>query len=91
MYVFAWTIYTGDNGKTYFDIPVNNSIYGSTFGETDNVCCDYDSDSGTIVVSLNHGDTVYIRSSLPATTNVQSSLNDRHESEKTTFAGWKLN
>ncbi|CAC5387867.1 C1QL [Mytilus coruscus] len=88
VYVFAWTIYTGDNGKTFFNIIVNNSVYGSTFGETDNGCCDYDSDSGTIVVSLNQGDTVYIRSSRQASTEVPS--NDSFGG-KTTFAGWKLN
>ncbi|XP_063399741.1 complement C1q tumor necrosis factor-related protein 1-like [Mytilus trossulus] len=88
VYVFAWTIYSGDNGKTFFNVLVNNSVYGGTYGETDNVCCDTDSDSGTLVVSLNQGDTVFIRSFRQATTQILS--NDSYGS-KTTFAGWKLN
>ncbi|CAC5367220.1 unnamed protein product [Mytilus coruscus] len=88
VYVFALTIYSGDNGKTFFNILVNNSVYGGTYGETDHVCCDTDSDSGTLVVSLNQGDTVYIRSFRQANTQIRS--NDTYGS-KTTFAGWKLN
>lgn len=86
VYVFAWTIYTGVSGKTYFDILVNNSVYGSTFSETG--ASWYDSESGTIVISLNQGDSVFMRSSQQATTSIRS--NDIYGT-KTTFAGWKLN
>ncbi|CAG2209245.1 unnamed protein product [Mytilus edulis] len=77
-----------DDGHTYFDVLVNDSVYGKMFGDTDDVCCDYDSDTGTLVLSLNQGDTVVIRSSRQATTQIPSS---DVWGARTTFAGWKLN
>ncbi|XP_052699422.1 complement C1q tumor necrosis factor-related protein 3-like [Crassostrea angulata] len=86
LYVFTWTIYTGNHGQTGFHIYVNNDVVCATFGETDNNQNDYDSDSGSMVVSLNAHDNVYIRSSMACTTYVISDAMRR-----TTFAGWRLN
>ncbi|XP_062617216.1 complement C1q-like protein 2 [Saccostrea cucullata] len=86
LYVFTWTIYTGEHGKTAFAIYVNDDIVSSCFGETDGNSRDYDSETGTIVVSLNQHDDVYIRSIMACTTYVPSI--DWHA--RTTFAGWKL-
>ncbi|XP_062616266.1 uncharacterized protein LOC134277974 [Saccostrea cucullata] len=87
IYVFTWTIYTGNHGRCGFGIYVNDNIMGSTFGETDDVAGDYDSDSGTIAVALNAHDDVYIRTLEACTTFIESiRVNTR-----TTFAGWKLN
>lgn len=85
VYVFTWTIYTGNHGQTQFNIYVNHNVYDSTFGETDNNQHDYDSDSGTMVVSLNAHDNVYIRSAMACTTYVYSG-----ELARSTFAGWKI-
>jgi hypothetical protein len=85
VYVFTWTIYTGDSGKTQFQIFVNHDLVDGTWGETDEAA-DYDSDSGTMVVSLNAHDNVYIRSSMACTADIISGPGDR-----TSFAGWKLN
>ena len=82
VYVFTWTIYTGDHGQTQFNIYVNHNVYDSTFGETDNNLHDYDSDSGTMVVSLNAHDNVYIRSAMACSTYVFSG-----EHARSTFAG----
>lgn len=86
LYVFTWTIYTGNHGQTGFSIYVNHDVVGATFGETDNNQNDFDSDSGSMVVSLNAHDNVYIRSSMACSTNVISDV-----SRRTTFVGWKLN
>lgn len=86
LYVFTWTIYTGDHGQTGFSIYVNHDVVGATFGETDNNQNDFDSDSGSMAVSLNAHDNVYIRSSMACSTYVISDV-----SRRTTFAGWKLN
>lgn len=86
LYVFTWTIYTGDHGQTGFRIYVNHDEVVGTFGETDNNQNDFDSDSGSMVVALNAHDSVYIRSSMTCTTNVISEVGAR-----TTFAGWRLN
>lgn len=86
LYVFTWTIYTGSHGITGFHIYVNHDVFGATFGETDNNQDDFDSDSGSIVVSLNANDNVYIRSARDCSTYVISDKGAR-----TTFAGWRLN
>lgn len=85
VYVFTWTIYTGYHGQTQFNIYVNHNVYDSTFGETDNNLHDYDKDSGTMVVSLNAHDNVYIRSAMACSTTIFSG--DRARSM---FAGWKI-
>lgn len=46
VYVFTWTIYTGDHGQTGFHIYVNYDLVGAVFGETDNNQNDFDSDTG---------------------------------------------
>ena len=84
VYVFTWTIYTGNHGQTQFNIYVNHNVYDATFGETDSNEHDYDSDSGTMVISLNAHDNVYIRSGITCSTIVVSAYNAR-----STFAGWK--
>ncbi|XP_063399409.1 uncharacterized protein LOC134684047 [Mytilus trossulus] len=86
VYVFSYTIYTGNNGAINFDILVNDAVYDSIYGETDDVSADYDSDSGTIVVALHQGDNVFLRSNKDCTGIV---LGGRYA--KSTFAGWKLN
>ncbi|XP_062603240.1 complement C1q-like protein 4 [Saccostrea cucullata] len=86
IYVFTWTIYTGDHGRCEYGIYVNDDILSSTFGETDDVGADYDSDSGTIVVALNAHDDVYIRSLMACTTFIESI----RWYTRTSFAGWKL-
>jgi cell division protein FtsB len=86
VYVFSWTVYTGLRGDTSFAVYVNHDIVGGTFGDTDEAL-DSDSDSGTMVVSLNARDHVYMRSSRTSSTNVLSMV----YSLRTSFAGWKLN
>ncbi|XP_076115771.1 uncharacterized protein LOC143083404 [Mytilus galloprovincialis] len=86
VYVFTYKLYTGNHGAIHFDLLVNDAIYDSTYGETDDVSGDYDSDSGTIVVAVNQGDNVYLRSYEDCTGTVLG-----YRSAKSTFAGWKLN
>jgi hypothetical protein len=86
VYVFTWTIYSGTHGETAFQIYVNHDVVDSTWGETDGVN-NYDSDSGTMVVSLNAHDNVYMRSAMTCTTSIIS----MSYHTRTSFAGWKLN
>jgi hypothetical protein len=86
VYVFTWTIYTGLHGQTKFEIYVNHDVLDSVVGDTDDAG-DYDSDSATIVVSLNARDHVYIRSAVACSTDIISIQNG----VRTSFAGWKLN
>lgn len=86
LYVFTWTIYTGNHGATGFKIYVNHDVIGATYGETEDVSGDFDSDSGNIVVYLSAHDNVYFRSSFACTTSIISD-----ELRRSTFAGWRLN
>ncbi|CAC5362649.1 unnamed protein product [Mytilus coruscus] len=86
VYVFTYKLYTGNHGAIHFDLLVNDAIYDSTYGETDDVSADFDSDSGTIVVAVNQGDNVYLRSYEDCTGTVLG-----YRKAKSTFAGWKLN
>ena len=72
VYVSTWTIYTGNYGQTRFHIYVNHDVFDTTYGETDNNHSDYDSDSGSMAVSLNARDNVYFRSAMSCTTFVHS-------------------
>jgi hypothetical protein len=87
VYVFTWTIYSGTRGQTAFQIYVNDEVVDSSFGDTDDVV-DSDSDSGTMVVSLNAHDNVYIRSAIACNTRIMSMT---YYNTRTSFAGWKLN
>ena len=86
IFVFTWTIYTGSYGQTKFHIFVNHDVFDATFGDTNGNLDDFDSDSGSMVVSLNAHDHVYMRSAMACSTNIISSS----DYARTTFAGWKI-
>ena len=87
VYVSTWTIYKGNHGQTRFHkIYVNHDVFDTTYGETDNNHSDYDSDSGSMAVSLNASHHVYFRSAMSCTTFVHSNNNFA----RSTFAGKNL-
>lgn len=86
VYVFTWIIYTGNYGQTRFHIYVNHDVFDTTYSETVNNHSDYDSDSGSMAVSLKARDHVYFRSAMACTTFVHSN----NIFARSTFAGWKL-
>lgn len=83
--VFTLTIYTGNHGDTGFYIYVNYDVLEGTFAETDNNQNDFESDSGSMVVSLN-AYNVNTRSSMACNTYIISDMKRR-----TSFPGWRLN
>lgn len=87
--VFPWTIYTKNHGYIcgffFFYIYVNYDVLEGTFGETDNNQNNFDSDSGSMVVSLNVY-KVNTRSSMACNTYIISDMKRR-----TSFPGWVLN
>ena len=54
---------------------MNHDVFDTTYGETDNNHSDYDSDSGSMSVSLNARHHVYVRSAMSCTTFVHSNNN----------------
>lgn len=83
--VFTLTIYTGNHGDTDFYIYVNYDVLEGTFAATDNNQNDFESDSGSMVVSLN-AYNVNTRSSMACNTYIISDMKRR-----TSFPGWRLN
>ena len=85
LYFFSWTIYSGGHGQTKFNIYVNYSSVDYTFSDTAGTG-KYDSHSGSMVVKLQTGDSVYIRSGMDCTTSIISNSAYGYS----TFAGGKL-
>lgn len=87
VYVFTWTIVMPGNGYIYTQILVNSNAVGSmstsAFG-VDN----QRATTGIVVVSVNPGDVVFIK------TNPHGSFNQNIISNpalyRTSFSGWKL-
>jgi hypothetical protein len=63
---------------------VNEDIYGGSISDTQDTN-DYDSETTTIVVSLDKGDSVNVRTTQASTAAVLSSYQS-----KTSFSGWKI-
>ncbi|XP_061178343.1 complement C1q tumor necrosis factor-related protein 3-like [Saccostrea echinata] len=82
-YVFTYTIYAQTRGAIFLNLFVNDAVFGGSISDTQETG-DWDSETSTVVVSLNKGDDVNIR-----TTQASSTILSYHEA-KTTFAGWKI-
>ena len=85
VYFFTWTIYSGGNGETQFQIFVNDSIFGHTNSDTKGMD-NFNSHSGSMVVHLFANDSVFLKSGMNCTASVLSDI----FSGTSTFAGWKL-
>ena len=83
-YVFTYTIYANIRGAIFLSIYVNEEIYGGSTCDTQEAG-DYDSDTTTIVASLQLGDSVNVR-----TTSASSAMIKSNGPLRTTFAGWRI-
>jgi hypothetical protein len=84
IYVFTYTIFSQARGAIWLNIFVNEDIYGGSISDTQEAG-DYDSETATIVASLNKGDSVNVRATQASTAAVLSS-----GQAKTSFSGWKI-
>jgi hypothetical protein len=84
VYVFTYTIYSHVHGAIFLNIFVNEDIYGGSISDTQDTT-DFDSETTTIVASLNKGDSVNVRTTRASSATVKSS-----EEAKTSFSGWKI-
>ncbi|VDI53834.1 Hypothetical predicted protein [Mytilus galloprovincialis] len=85
-YVFTWTITSGVHSYIYSEIVINSVPFGSIVTDSEEIH-DYHSATGIIVVQLNHGDVVYIR------TNPNVSIKGQIMSQslcRSSFSGWKI-
>ncbi|XP_071161405.1 uncharacterized protein [Mytilus edulis] len=85
-YVFTWTITSGVHSYIYSEIVINSIPFGSIVTDSEEIHDDH-SATGIIVVQLNHGDVVYIR------TNPNASIKGQILSDslrRSSFSGWKV-
>lgn len=79
-YVFAWTVISGRHGWVYSEIVIKSSAFGSILTDSQ-----YSNEEhpvkGTIVVELNLGDVVYIRTN--PTITIKGAI-------LSSFSGWKI-
>ncbi|VDI11348.1 Hypothetical predicted protein, partial [Mytilus galloprovincialis] len=85
-FVFTWTITSDFHSYIYSEILINSVPFGSIISSSDEIHDDHTA-TGIIVVQLNHGDVVYIR------TNPNASIKGRILSDslrRSSFSGWKI-
>ncbi|XP_062570310.1 cerebellin-1-like [Saccostrea cucullata] len=88
IYVFAWTVYCDPHGYIFSQIAINSNLVGASFTDA------YDStytqtSNGLIVVEINEGDTVFIRTH-PTNSN-KGRITSNPVEHRTSFSGWKIN
>nr|XP_022302071.1 uncharacterized protein LOC111110036 [Crassostrea virginica] len=87
LYVFSWTIFSSPNSFIFTQIIVNSNALDSMVTDSEHVA---DTHSGTkvIVVGLNRGDMVYVRTH--PTTLSHGDVSSSPEFGQPSFCGWKL-
>ena len=87
VYVFSWTIFSYYNSFVYTQIVVNSNAYDSMITDSEHVA-DVHSGTKLIIVSLNRGDVVYVRTHDTIHTHGHILSDDHHG--QATLCGWKL-
>lgn len=89
LYVFTWTIREHNGSQHSVTLVINNEEYGAVYQRA--LVGEYDQCSTTVVLHLNQGDDVYLRTkngggipdgNLPMMSNPWG---------RTSFSGWKIN
>lgn len=86
-YAFTWTIFSDKHSYIFSQIVINTQSFTSLITDSDEIS-DYHSSTGLIIVSLNSGDVVYIRTHPTERSNgniFSGSIRGRPS-----FSGWKL-
>ncbi|KAK3087916.1 hypothetical protein FSP39_012418 [Pinctada imbricata] len=93
-YAFLWTIFAegrldinGQNGEIQTELAVNGKRRGYAFTDTE-VHYDDDQATGFVIVQLNQGDVVFVRS-IGSTADVQGTFQHYYHGQWT-FSGWKI-
>lgn len=87
VYVFTWTIISGGNSIVCSQIVINSHVFSNMVTDSDEVG-DIHSSTKVIVVSLNHGDVVFIRTHQSILSQGTVLSDDVHG--RPSFSGWKL-
>ena len=86
VYVFSWNLYCHSGGYIFSQLVVNSNVVGSMFtiGEG---ATDIRSITGVVVVQVNAGDVVYVRTH---PTQSHSGNLYSHPDYRSSFSGWKV-
>lgn len=87
VYMFTWTIFSDRHSFIFSQIVVNTEAFTSMITDSDEVS-DFHSSTGVIVVSLNLGDLVYIRTH--PTERSYGNIFSGSIRGNPSFSGWKL-
>ncbi|KAK3084294.1 hypothetical protein FSP39_011172 [Pinctada imbricata] len=60
LYHFSWTIYVYCRGYVYTEILRNDEVYGNSLANSEEICDDHSS-SNNVIIELEQGDVVFIR------------------------------
>lgn len=85
VYVFSWSIYCTTGGYVFSELVVNSSQVSGQFVGSQSVNNGLSS-TDLVIVELNAGDEVYIRTSL---IHASSGKVESDPSQRSTFSGWK--
>ena len=87
IYVFNWNLYSSYHGDVVSELMVNSNSKGCRRSDSSTVNEDHSS-SGCVVVALNHGDIVFIRTHLTSQQNGQ--IISKPGTYESSFSGWLL-
>lgn len=87
IYVFNWNLYSSYHGDVVSELMVNSNSKGGKRSDSTTVNEDHSS-SGCVVVALNHGDIVFIRTHLTSQQNGQ--IISKPGTYESSFSGWLL-
>ena len=87
IYVFNWNLYSSYHGDVVSELMVNSNSKGDRRSDSTTVNEDHSS-SGCVVVALNHGDIVFIRTHLMSQQNGQ--IISKPGTYESSFSGWLL-
>lgn len=86
-YAFTWTIFSDKHSYIFSQIVINTQSFTSLITDSDEIS-DYHSSTGLIIVSLNSGDVVYIRTH--PTERSHGNIFSGSIRGRPSFSGWKL-
>lgn len=86
-YAFTWTIFSDKHSYIFSQIVINTQSFTSLITDSDEIT-DYHSSTSLIIVSLNRGDVVYIRTH--PTERSHGNIFSGSIRGRPSFSGWKL-
>ena len=86
VYVFSWNLYCHSGGYIFSQLVVNSNVVGAMFTSGEGAT-DIRSTTGVVVVLVNAGDVVYVRTH---PTQSHSGNLYSHPDWRSSFSGWKV-